>query len=90
MERRIGKLFIPVYHNNQIMPLKLLQYHGVGTFTWPNGSTYRGNWKEGVENGNGVFKSFDEKVSDREIYGFQVKLEGVWENGKFTKNKEDS
>jgi hypothetical protein len=45
--------------------------HGQGFFTWSDGLKYSGNWKNGVQHGNGI-----------EIGG-EGEKEGEWDNGRW-------
>ena len=47
------------------------QYHGPGTITYPDGSSYTGTFSEGSINGYGVFTTAE-----------KVKVAGIFENGK--------
>lgn len=33
--------------------------HGLGTYTWPNGATYSGEWQAGCMHGVGTFEGPD-------------------------------
>ena len=44
---------------------------GFGIFTWPDGRKYIGNWKEGVQEGEGDY-----------IFSSGVMKKGIWSNGK--------
>ena len=44
---------------------------GKGVLTFPDGSTYEGEWKNGFMNGEGTFTWSDGKQKS-----------GIWENGK--------
>lgn len=43
----------------------------MGTFRWPDGRSYDGEWKDGLQHGRGVYTSVDGQ-----------KREGIWERGK--------
>lgn len=45
--------------------------HGLGDQTWSDGSTYKGQWKNGQKNGNGVYVGVD-----------NLKYDGQWEDGR--------
>ena len=54
--------------------VKALQ-HGKGKMTWASGSVYEGEWKEGLQHGQGVY-SLRSAAGDINVY------EGEWEEGK--------
>ena len=45
--------------------------NGIGVLTFPDGSTYEGEWAEGFMNGKGTFTSSD-----------GIQMSGTWKNGK--------
>ena len=44
---------------------------GFGTFEWPDGRKYEGNWKQGKQDGRGIYYSATGK-----------QREGEWSKGK--------
>ena len=44
---------------------------GEGTYFWPNGDKYKGQWKDDKRNGKGIFHSKEGSV-----------ISGIWENDK--------
>ena len=69
--------------------------NGHGTYTWPDGQKYVGNWKEGNPHGYGVFTYKDGKTYsgfylNGERHGFGIERvsgkivrHGYWENDVF-------
>merc|ERR1719310_1756530 len=55
---------------------------GEGTFTWPDGRQYEGQWHDGRQHGVGIFRT--EKGSYREEWdaGVRVKVTSVSDAGK--------
>ena len=47
--------------------------HGRGTYTWPNGGKYVGEYKDDNSHGQGILYTANGTVLK----------EGIWENGKF-------
>ncbi|MDR2562414.1 MAG: hypothetical protein LBC98_00555 [Prevotellaceae bacterium] len=45
------------------------EYHGAGTYRYPNGDTYTGEWAEGKKNGKGTYR-----------WAKGMTLEGEWKN----------
>ena len=61
------------YQNGQQSDTRSEEYEGggpdeKGTFTWPDGSTYDGEWFEGRMHGNGTYTSLDGKKYDGEWF----------------------
>lgn len=52
--------------------------HGQGKYTWKNGNSYDGLWKEGLFEGAGTLKRFDKVKRDSLIV-----TEGFWKKGKY-------
>ena len=46
--------------------------NGQGTYTWPNGEKYVGEYMNGLKHGQGTFTYADGKIE-----------KGLWENGEF-------
>jgi len=55
--------------------------HGEGTYTWANGSTYQGEWTEGMRNGIGKYTMF--------VNGKDSIQEGFWQNDVYKGKKPD-
>jgi hypothetical protein len=49
----------------------LSEWSGEGVLTFPDGSTYKGEWVKGFMNGQGTFTSSDGNQKS-----------GIWKNGK--------
>jgi hypothetical protein len=47
---------------------------GYGEFTWPDGRSYRGYWKDGKQDGRGTYKNKE-----------NIEKQGLWADGKKTK-----
>jgi len=47
--------------------------HGVGTFYWKNGNSFKGNWKKGEKNGEGTFTMKRPDQKDSVLVGYWVK-----------------
>ena len=47
------------------------EWSGIGILTFPDGSTYEGEWAKGFMNGNGTFTSSD-----------GTQKSGIWKNGE--------
>jgi len=45
--------------------------HGTGTYTWSDGSSFKGQWKNGMKNGEGKMKSIDSTYT------------GIWKEDKY-------
>lgn len=68
--------------------------NGIGTFVWPSGSRYEGEWKNGKRNGRGIFTSaqgetYEGEFKDDKFHGtgtYRFKngdvYSGQWRNGK--------
>lgn len=68
--------------------------NGKGTFVWPSGSRYEGQWKNGKRNGHGIFTSaqgetYEGEFKDDKFHGtgtYRFKngdlYSGQWRNGK--------
>lgn len=66
----------------------------MGTYTWPSGATYTGDWQNGCMHGYGTFRSADGSTYQgnwyrdlkhglgKKIYSNEDKYEGIWKNGK--------
>lgn len=53
---------LPCLHVQKFLGLLALQAgakHGLGTYTWPNGATYSGEWQTGCMHGVGTFEGPD-------------------------------
>ena len=44
---------------------------GYGEFSWPDGRSYKGLWRDGKQEGKGMYVNKE-----------NIPREGVWENGK--------
>ena len=76
--------------------------HGKGTYTWPSGDKYVGEWKIGQFDGKGIYTSGSGKYKgdvyegefkngNRDGYGTYTfadgtKIEGKWKNGRLLEN----
>lgn len=66
---------------------------GKGTYTWPNGDTYSGEWKQGVMNGQGIFNYYsgeqytgEYRNNERVGYGKMIWTNQEWYEGEWEKD----
>ena len=81
--------------NNNVLFLREEYCNGQGTYIYPNGEKYEGDWKNGKYHGHGTFTSFDgdkyvgefkdEKFWNGTTYEIDGNIFGNWVNGKLIK-----
>ena len=79
-------------NNKNVLFLREEYGNGQGTYIYPNGEKYVGNWKNGREHGQGTFTSFEgdkyvgefknEKFWNGTTYEIDGNIFGKWVNGK--------
>jgi len=58
---------------------RMLVPHGVGTMTYHDGSKYRGQWKDGLRHGRGIFFNME----------YITAQQGIWVNGQWERELTD-
>ena len=79
-------------NNKNVLFLREEYGNGQGTYIYPNGEKYEGDWKNGKYHGHGTFTSFegdkyvgefkDEKFWNGTTYEIDGNIFGWWVNGK--------